>query len=1335
MSAMSAHQDLLSPNSHIPGFDASDVQTRGTRWKKWLAKLENYLIAMGITNDGRKKAMLLHYGRDQVFEIYRNLANDTESENYEETKALLTNYMSPVNNNAWSVFLFQSEKQQQGQSLDLYLNRLRTLIKDCPYTGEDVDKNLVYQIILGTNMKEVRVHALSTPDISLTALLTYGRLHERSQYQAASMSGVSADAHDAEKVNKISQKHRQKERKQHQTCNHCGNKWPHKGGMAKCPARGHKCHKCSTMNHFASVCMSTRREKSDPAPPQHRTQPRRRVNRIEDSPSDTNDEDTYEDNYIFAVHSRSSKLPHTKIRVNNTYISMMIDSGSTLNIVDENTYNKLFSHVPLRRSRTNVYAYGTKTPLPTKGEFTATLESKHKLTAGIITVVCGGTGNLLSYDTAQCLEVIHITNMVAGQMESDKLIQEYPQLFTGVGKLKDFELKLHIDDNVQPVAQRHRRVPFHVRKKVEAELQRLEDSDIIEKVNSPTPWISPIVTPPKPKSPEEVRICVDMRCPNTAIKRERHITPTVDDLILELNGSTVFSKVDLNKGYHQIMLAPESRAITTFSTHIGIRRYKRLNFGISCAAEKFQQIIEQVIAGIPGVKNIADDIIIHGKSQRDHDRSLRLLFARLSEHGLTLNKAKCEFNKDSIEYYGYHFSKDGISAEKAKVEALHKATPPTTPSEARSLLGMATYCSRFIPDFATISEPIRRLTRQNVEWQWGDKEQKALDELKTRLSSNTVMSYFEPSRTTEVHVDASPVGLGAVLIQRHPQKAWETYVVAFASRSLTDVESRYSQIEREALACLWAVQHFHLYLYGCPFTVVTDHKPLETIWNNPRSSPPARLIKWSLKLQCYDYKIKYQSGKLNAADWMSRHPLPSTKDSDRGTQVAEEYVNFLIDNAAPKAMSLAEIKAATTSDKTLQEVITRHATGNWELQSTLLDTDIAALRSFAALRSELTVSSDGVVLRGSSIVIPKSLQQRVIELAHEGHQGIVKTKKLLREKVWFPGIDRLTEEMVKSCLACQATGPEVPLEPLKMSPLPRRKWTNVSIDFKGPIYGSGEYVLVVIDEYSRYPATEIVKSTSANTVIPVLDSLFSMFGIPEVAKTDNGPPFSGEMFAKFAKYLGFTHRKITPLWPRANAEAERFMSNIGKIIQTAQIEQKAWKQELNKFLRNYRATPHSTTGVSPATIMFGSPISIKIPHHVEQHADDDQLRVKDAVAKSKMKEYADRRNNAKPCDLTLGDEILLKQIQNNQTMSKFVATPYQVIDKKGSMITARNEQGHTVTRNSSFMKGINKPTETPSPDPKVSPSKSPPVEMTPTPRYELRRKINRPNYLKNYVTK
>ena len=168
----------------------------------------------------------------------------------------------------------------------------------------------------------------------------------------------------------------------------------------------------------------------------------------------------------------------------------------------------------------------------------------------------------------------------SGRSVADELIESYPKLFTGIGKLKDFQVKLHIDTNVQPTCQPHRRVPFHVRQKVEKELQKLEDDDVIEKVTGPTPWVSPIVTPPKPKDPDKVRICVDMRQANTAIQRERHITPTMDDVIHELNGAKVFSKLDLNAGYHQLELHPASRYITTFTTHLGLRRYKRLNFGI-----------------------------------------------------------------------------------------------------------------------------------------------------------------------------------------------------------------------------------------------------------------------------------------------------------------------------------------------------------------------------------------------------------------------------------------------------------------------------------------------------------------------------------------------------------------------------------------------------------------------------------------------------------------------------------------------------------------------------------------------------------------------------------
>ena len=168
-------------------------------------------------------------------------------------------------------------------------------------------------------------------------------------------------------------------------------------------------------------------------------------------------------------------------------------------------------------------------------------------------------------------------------MNIKQLTEQYVEVFEGVGKLKDYEVMLHIDESVTPVAQPARRIPFHMRKQVEIELERLEKQDIIEKVDGPTPWISPLVIIPKRNG--EVRLCIDMRMANRAILRERHPSPTVDDLMHSLNGATVFSKLDLRSGYHQLSLASESRYITTFATHKGLRRYKRLNFGTNSASD------------------------------------------------------------------------------------------------------------------------------------------------------------------------------------------------------------------------------------------------------------------------------------------------------------------------------------------------------------------------------------------------------------------------------------------------------------------------------------------------------------------------------------------------------------------------------------------------------------------------------------------------------------------------------------------------------------------------------------------------------------------------------
>jgi hypothetical protein len=313
---------------------------------------------------------------------------------------------------------------------------------------------------------------------------------------------------------------------------------------------------------------------------------------------------------------------------------------------------------------------------------------------------------------------LNIVPIIASVSSSSEILcNKYSDVFKGIGKLKDVKVKIHVDENVKPVIQPHRRIPFHIRKQVEAELDRLEKLDIIEKVDGPTPWVSPIVAAPKPKNPNEIRLCVDMRESNKVILRSRHITPTLDDMILDLNGSKVFSKMEIRNGYHQLELSEDSRNITTFTAHVGLRRYKRLSFGVSSAAEIFQNTLSNVLKGLDGVRNIADDIIVFGRNQEEHNKRLCKLFERLKERNLTLNKAKCEFNKDKLEFYGHIFNANGISADPKKISAIRNTQIPTDVGEVRSFLAMTNYVGRFVPNYSSVTEPLRMLTKQDIQWE------------------------------------------------------------------------------------------------------------------------------------------------------------------------------------------------------------------------------------------------------------------------------------------------------------------------------------------------------------------------------------------------------------------------------------------------------------------------------------------------------------------------------------------------------------------------------------------------------------------------------------------
>jgi hypothetical protein len=308
---------------------------------------------------------------------------------------------------------------------------------------------------------------------------------------------------------------------------------------------------------------------------------------------------------------------------------------------------------------------------------------------------------------------------------------------------------------------------------------------------------------------------------------------------------------------------------------------------------------------------------------------------------------------------------------------------------------MAQYVSRFIPNYATITALLRALTHQNFVWRWEIEEETAFRKLQNELTSDRVMSYFDPTKSTKVLVDASPTtGLGAILMQ-------DGKVISYGSRAVTDVESRYSQTEREMLAFVWTTEHYHLYLYGAKFAVNTDHKPLLGILKSRKLTSPI-IDRWKLRLMPYNYEIIYRPGKdyANPADFISRHPDKATPFPDN---IAENYVNYLCNNIIPKAMTLSEVQKETKNDSTLQKLSQAIETNHWS------DPEI---QMYINVKDEHNVC-DGLIIRGTRLVFPKSLQHQAIELAHTGHQGIVKTKRLLHEKVWFPSIDRMVQERIK----------------------------------------------------------------------------------------------------------------------------------------------------------------------------------------------------------------------------------------------------------------------------------------------------------------------------------
>ena len=552
--------------------------------------------------------------------------------------------------------------------------------------------------------------------------------------------------------------------------------------------------------------------------------------------------------------------------------------------------------------------------------------------------------------------------------------------------------------------------------------------------------------------------------------------------------------------------------------------------------------------------------------------------------------------------------------------------------------------------------------------------------------------YFEPSKATTIVTDAGPIGVSAILMQHSPNQT-DYRVVAYSSRTLTDVEKRFSQIKKECLGILHACEKSRMYLLGGKFTVPTDHKPLVSLLMNPNSIIPLRIERWSLRLQEYDFEVKHIKGQFNPADYCSRH-ITGNKNSVT-SMVTEAHINFVVNNARPIAVTLKEIREHTNKDVTLTKLRNLIENNSWHTldkpNENFKNCNLHELKIYRRILQELTVTSDqSMILRRNRIVIPAALRTRMIALAHENHLGIAKTKSLLRDKIYFPGMDATIEEALAECLSCTATSRPDPPPPLQPPSLPPAVWHTLNIDFLGP-FPNQKYLLVVIDQYSRYPEVEIISSTTAQQTINSLTKVFATHGLPYKVISDNGPPFPSAALKEYMVRNNIKHHRITPLHPKANGMAENFMRNLNKTLRTALIDQTPWVPALYQFLQHYRSAAHSTTQVSPAEVLFKRKLRLKIPalNHDANEQALANLPHKDATAKAQMKRQVDGRYKAIDKPFDIGDYVLVRQQKQNKLTSRFDPKPYRLTNIKGTMLSAQRP-GHTITHNTQHFKFLSR---------------------------------------------
>nr|XP_034838819.1 uncharacterized protein K02A2.6-like [Maniola hyperantus] len=1237
-------------------------------WKSYKGRLLQWYIANDInaTTDAagiRRRAILLSALAEKSYQLAVDLALPKALEDvpFEEILDTLDAHFTPKRLGIGERHKFYVATQQASESHTEWAARLRGLTAHCNFSN--VEEALRDRFVIGMRpgLEKEKLYAKDITELTLTKAVELAESIRCAHAGAASSSatGINASVVDEERGAMFKIEGTKSDKKNSASasasatkskCSVCG--FFHKSKI--CKYRNFVCNRCHVAGHLRRAC------------PQ--------IGYVATGGTAEDDDD---DGKLYNIRSVKGEPMVESVCIRGVKIKFEIDSGSSVTVISEDTYTEHFSDIPLTKSNKRLISY-TGDNILCVGMIRVPVSFDGRSRTLDVFVVRGGGPPLLGRDFISLfrLELTSVNYCKETENQVEKLQTQYPYIFSGrLGCFKKYKVSLTLKDDSKPVFFKARPLAFALRDKVNKEIDRLLELGVLEPVEH-SEYASPIV--PVLKRNGSVRLCADYSVSiNKQLVIEKYPLPTVSELFSKLHGGQKFTKLDLSMAYNQFVLDEESQKITCINTHRGLYRYTRLVFGLASAPAIFQRAMESVLSGMNGVLCLLDDVLITGANDGEHLDRLHAVLQRLQEAGLTLQKEKCEFFKDEVSYLGYIINKDGLKKSPSKVKAILEASVPTNVNQLQSFLGLVNYYRSFVPSASTILSPLYDLLKKGVKWNWGQLHSKAFNTIKRLLASDQVLTHFNPNAKVILTVDASPSGLGAILSQIGSDGTEKP--VAFASRTLSVAEKHYSQIQKEATAIIFGVRRFHQYLYGRadPFVLRTDHKPLISIFGPHKGIPEVsanRLQRYAMFLSGYNYTIEYVRSQDNSADYLSRASLPTPASGGSGPGAAEgsagqcadaaaalhdraAYVCFVIDGSLP--VSLDELRKETEKDAILSRV-SRYVLRGWPPKVNDIE-----IKPYYFCRMQLSLEN-GCLMRGHKVVIPGTLRAKVLSELHSSHLGMVKTKAECRSRFWFPGIDAAVENLIGTCNICQQLRPAAPRVPISPWEFPSHPFQRVHMDFLGPI--NGRTYLVIVDAYTKWVEVyDMVTTTTTAAVIEKLYEFMSRFGLMEFLITDNFASFCSQEFLKFCEVNGITHLTSPAYHPASNGQAESYVKIIKKGIKSSLMSScslKECKLKMLKYLLDYRNSVHSTTGSSPAHLVYGRKLRTRLDLINPMSSPPSSVALANFVKNRQYTQVKDRGGKVQKT-FSLGDNVLYKKYSTN---NKFIWCKGVIVKKLGRVV-------------------------------------------------------------------